>query len=161
MLHSQVDIALDLNLVPPSLPKGFSLHSSGITYCLKEHKFWTVTYNRLDEFCGVPGQESGSYLKQYFKEAGLENEDETIVDKLLKHVAILAMKATSDQVHLKVETMSKLGAMMKSDPKWMTVGMTILEKSANLTDCDSLQTILENALIHCDDINVILRIGKI
>ena len=161
MLHSQVDIALDLNLVPPSLPKGFSLHSSGITYCLKEHKFWTVTYNRLDEFCGVPGQESGSYLKQYFKEAGLENEDETIVDKLLKHVAILAMKATSDQVHLKVETMSKLGAMMKSDPKWMTVGMTILEKSANLTDCDSLQTILENALIHCDDINVMAKVLRL
>ena len=163
LLHSQVDIAMDLNIVPPSLPKGFSLHSSGVTYCMKQHKFWTVTYNRLDEFCGAPGQESGSYLKQYFKEAALENGDndeDTLVDKLLKHVAILAMKTTSG-VSLKVETMTKLGALMKSDPKWMNVGVTILEKS-NLLDCDdTLQTILENALLHCDDMIVMEKVLRL
>ena len=162
ILHAQSELTVDPTLVPPSLPKGFSIHSSGLTYSAQHHTFWTVTYNRLDEFKGPIGMESASCLKRRFsKEIDLASGSSNLISKLLMHASILAMKST--HFTLKKETLSSLGSMMRKNPGWATMCVSILEKADFTDSCDSsaLLETFDEFLNDCDDCNVIKTVLKL
>ena len=111
-LHSQAELNLDQSTITPvSLPKGYTISSSSILYLPQKHKFWSVAYNRIDEYNGPSGMESGSYLRfKIYGDANRQQEDKQINDvreTLLEHAAIELLKSKAN-IKLKEATLEML-----------------------------------------------------
>ena len=46
LLYSQNELNFEPSCLPPSLPKGYSISNSSVTYLPYSHKFWSLAYNR-------------------------------------------------------------------------------------------------------------------
>ncbi len=134
VLSSQQEMNWDPGLVPPTLPKGFSINSSGVLYNIEEHKFWTVTYNRFDEFEGVPGLESGSCLKRRLLRT---RDQDDVTSQLLDHAAVLALK---HEVRLEQGTLAKFIKIMAE-----------LWRKKKFSGCVTAITFLANARFDWDE----------
>jgi hypothetical protein len=156
ILSGQQDMTLDQCLVPPSLPKGFSINSSGVLYGPNEHKFWTVTYNRFDEFEGVPGLETGSCIKaRLCKSKGLTQEPE-VIEQLLEHASALSLKSelvlSSKCIDYLLSSMKTFMEQKKIEKTLMALTIltsSSLESGGNSTEIiNVLDKILEE--VNCD-----------
>jgi hypothetical protein len=140
ILQSQVDIVCDPAQASPSLPRGYSILSAAITYDPKEHKFWSVTYNRVDEFDGVLGLEPGACLRQRLigsKDHRVNNKDYCprleAISHLLEHAAIrsLRLKNMFSLTNESLLTLAKvMKTMMKDEPM---LGVTAINVIAGYT----------------------------
>ena len=129
-LQKQEDMTMEQNIVTPTLPKGFSINSSGIIYCSEEHKYWSVTYNRFDEFEGPPGHEPESYLKNKLSRNECQNEP-NFLENILEHAAVLSMKSN---VVLETQSISDLlfcieNALSEGQGRLCLLGLMILTHS--------------------------------
>ena len=95
-LQSQNEMTFELSSLPLSLPKGYSISNSSIIYSPHSHKFWSLAYNRIDEFYGPPGTEPGPYLRQKLFSCSTETFEENLIFKLMEHAAIQTMKSRDD-----------------------------------------------------------------
>ena len=154
VLHNQTEIICDPSNAPLSLPKGYSMsNSTSIIYVPHTHKFWSLAYNRIDEFHGNPTSLHKTYLqRRLFNNQlipqGQDYERNGVACKLLEQVAIRMLRS-SDKIVLKTHSVQSLidiasKNITKENPATSRVILEMLNKIANFddADCETLNPIL-------------------
>ena len=157
VLHSQSEMICDHSNAPLSLPKGYSMsNSTSIIYVPNTHKFWSLAYNRIDEFHGNPSSLRKTYLHRRLCNHQMisrqDYEKNGIAYNLLEHVAIQMLRS-SDKIILKTHSVQSLiDIASRNITKQSPLILEMLKKIANFddTDCETLQPLLLRLLHSCD-----------